>query len=194
MDEAHNIIKRQMYSMELRNLTPIQQEVVSLWLDLISTTDTIPRQEHFFGAHFSLERGDFNQESLFHSHRHNLLVMRKEVVSGETDWRYLFKGTDLKKRIGDGERAKSLTYVSEIESDIQRTLIIGDLDTLAKIQSPYHPRLIWRPYSGFFGSSQEHKTFIRIGMPLAGPEGSVSACIFMINEAAFDGRAIIEVN
>ena len=193
MDEAHDIIKRQMYSMELRNLAPIQQEVISLWLDLILPSDAIPRHDNFFGTHFSLERGDFKPGSLFHTHRQNLLVMRQEVVSGETDWRYLFKGTDLKKRIGDGERAKSLNYVSEIESDIQRKLILGDLETLVKIQSPYRPRLIWRPYSGFFGSNHEHKTFIRIGMPLAGHDGNVAAAIFMIVEAAFDGRAIIEV-
>ena len=83
--------------------------------------------------------------------------------------------------------------MSEIESDIQRKLILGDLETLVKIQSPYRPRLIWRPYSGFFGSNHEHKTFIRIGMPLAGHDGNVAAAIFMIVEAAFDGRAIIEV-
>ena len=193
MDAAYNIVKRQMYSMELRNLTPVQQEVVSLWLSLIGNNETIPKQDSFFGAHFSIEQCDFMPESLFHAHRQNLLVIRQEIVSGEDDWRYLFKGTDLKKRIGDGERAKSLNFVSEIESDIQRNLILGDLDTLTKIQSPYHPRLIWRPYSGFFGSNHEHKTFIRIGMPLAGPENTVSACIFMIVEAAFDGRAIIEV-
>ncbi len=179
--------------MELRNLPPIQQDLVSLWLDLILPRDTIPQQDTFFGTHFSLEQGDFKPDSLFYTHRQNLLVMRQEVMSGETDWRYLFKGTDLKKRIGDGERAKSLSYVSEIESDIQRKLILGDLETLVKIQSPYRPRLIWRPYSGFFGTNHEHKTFIRIGMPLAGPDSNVTAAIFMIVEAAFDGRAIIEV-
>ena len=141
MDAAHNIIKRQMYSMELRNLAPVQQEVVGLWLSLIAPNETIPQQGSFFGAHFSIEHGDFLPESLFHAHRQNLLVMRLEIVTGEADWRYLYKGGGLKKRIGDGERSKSLNFVSEIESDIQRNLILGDLDTLTKIQSPYHPRL-----------------------------------------------------
>ncbi|MEI8395294.1 MAG: hypothetical protein WCF85_11195 [Rhodospirillaceae bacterium] len=193
MDAAHQIVQRQRYCMELRNLTPVQQDVVSLWLNMIGDGETIPHENAFYETHFNLNNTEFVLTSPFCQHMRNLLVIKKVVFFDRDDWRYLFKGDELRTRIGDGERAHAISLVSEIESDLQRRLILGDLETLSIIQSPYHPRLIWRPYSGFFGSNNEHKTFIRIGMPLTGADHIVSSCIFMIVEAQFDGRAIIEL-
>lgn len=194
MDTSSALLRNQMYSIELRHLTPAQQEVVGLWLDLIADLETIPREEDFYGQHFSLDQMDFVQDSGFVKYKDVLLVMKSEGPPGQTDWRYLFKGDEIKRNVNDDDRAAAVERVSGIANVTARKLISDDFETLSKVQSPHHPRLIWRPYSGYFGPLAEHKTFIRIGMPLSGRERVVSSCIVMVMEARFDGRAIIELS
>ena len=194
MDTSSALLRNQMYSIELRHLAPPQQEVIGLWLDLIEDHETIPREQHFFSSQFSLAELDFFPDSPFIKYKQNLLVMKSERLLDSIDWRYLYKGAEIMRSIKDDDDTTTITRVSDIDNTAARKLIIGDFEALIKVQSPHHPRLIWRPYSGYFGSDNEHKTFIRIGMPLSGPEYVVSSCLFMVMEARFDGRAIIELS
>jgi hypothetical protein len=179
--------------MELRNLAPSQQQVVALWLDLVAPGESLPQEKSFFGPHFSYQLRDFIVDSPFAPHKQNLLVLCRDDEQDDIDWRYLFKGNDIRSKIREDERPKIVQKVSEIERDSERKLIYDDLEILSQIQAPYHPRLLWRPYTGYFGQNREYKTFLRIGMPLINDQNNIASAIFMVMEANYDGRAVIDL-
>ncbi len=188
------MLRNQMYVIELRHLSSIQQEVVGLWLDMIRDNETIPGEDCFFERHFSLADRNFRHGSPFEAYMKNLLVLKCETDGEANDWRYLYRGEVIRRAIYDDAARKPVARVSDVENPAIRKLILDDFEVLTKVQSPHHPRLIWRPYSGYFGPEHEHKTFVRIGMPLGSSHGAVSSCIFLVMEARFDGRAIIELS
>ncbi|CAK0743516.1 hypothetical protein CCP1ISM_170001 [Azospirillaceae bacterium] len=191
MIKERDIIKGQMCNIEIRNLPSLHQDVIAIWLNLISQRNNLPCESDFYGGHFDVIQCDFMSNSDFSRYKSSLLVMARDADS-DSDWRYLFKGQDIMKKIHDDERQTSITKVSEITNFSERSLIIRDLDTLTLIQRPHHRRLIWRPYTGYFGSVNERKSFIRIGLPIVNQLGCVSTCMFIVTEALFDGRAVIE--
>lgn len=188
------LLRNQMYSIELRHLSPAQQAVIGIWLDLIPEREMMPTETVFYQNHYCLESGGFFPSSPFANHKDSLIVVRKVLNNNEDDWEYIFRGAEISRRINEDTSISHIRYVSQIENHSQRELILDDFEALSRIQKPYHLRLIWRPYSGYFGHQNEHKVFVRVGLPLSGPTGAVDTCLFLVNEAPFGGRAIIELS
>ncbi|CAK0753591.1 hypothetical protein CCP2SC5_190040 [Azospirillaceae bacterium] len=187
-------IANQIYNIELRHLPLLHQEIISYWLDIIPNGETLPKECDFYEKEFDLSKMDFKPDSFLGQFKEHLVVLKEEVFGDAADWRYLYKGPGVKKDIVEDKDVKIIEYVSQIENPFERDLIRKDLDTLKMVQLPHRRRLIWRPYSGYFGHDREHKTFVRIAMPFLDENRQVHSCVVLVMEALFDGRGIIELN